>query len=69
MQIDEPLFPINALCFVHKPTWVFAFLVEKGEAHLTCSVQTQILIRTKIILFSSKRNKVHSNIKMASGSW
>jgi len=38
MQIDEPLLPIDALSFVHKPTWVFAFLVEKGEAHLALAI-------------------------------
>uniref|UniRef100_A0A0A9EIM8 Uncharacterized protein n=1 Tax=Arundo donax TaxID=35708 RepID=A0A0A9EIM8_ARUDO len=38
MQIDEPLFPINALCFVSKPTWVFVFLVEKGEAYLASAI-------------------------------
>ena len=39
MQIDEPLLPINALCFVDKPTWVSLFLVEEGEAYLRYSVQ------------------------------
>ena len=37
MQIYEPLFPINTLCFVAKPAWEFVFLIEKGEANLTYS--------------------------------
>jgi len=48
MQIDEPLLPINALCFVDKPTWVSVFLVEEGEAYLRYSVQPLILIRRKM---------------------
>jgi hypothetical protein len=39
MQIDEPLFPINALCFVAKPTWVFVFLIKKGETYLRFQVK------------------------------